>query len=92
MFGKLIRFFRRPDINSQNTGHEAYQQYQGYALAGVNGNGGQTVKRTIAPMQKATIAVGPTHKLNDPTGTGNTNTNIYLQPLSSDEPASLSQI
>lgn len=84
MLGKLIRFIRRPDINEQNTGHEAYQQYQGYAFAGVNGNGGQGVRRTIRATQAATIAVGPTHKLNDPTATGNPNTNLGVQPLSGD--------
>lgn len=85
MIGKLLRFIRRPIINEQNTGREAYQQYQGYAYAGVNGNGGFGVRRAMRATNPATIAVGPTHKLNDPTGTGNTNTNLGVQALSQDD-------
>lgn len=84
MLGKLIRFIKRPLINEQNTGREAFQQYNGYAYAGVNGNGGQGVRRSMRATSPATIAIGPTHKLNDPTATGNNNTNLQLQPLSKD--------
>ena len=93
MLNRLIKFIRRPDINAQNTGHEAFQQYQGYILSGVNGNGGQGVRRTIAATQLATIAVGPTHKLNDPTATGNANVNLELQSLTGDlTPSSIANI
>lgn len=80
----VLRFIRRPDINEQNTGHEAFQQYNGYAFAAYNGNGGFTVKRSMNATNPATIAPGPTHKLNDPTVTGNNNVNLELRPLSED--------
>lgn len=80
----VLRFIRRPDINEQNTGHEAFQQYNGYAYAAYNGNGGFTVKRSMNATNPANIAIGPTHKLNDPTVTGNNNVNLQLIPLSED--------
>ena len=84
MFKKFLRFIRRPDINEQNTGHEAYQQYQGYSYAGVNGNGGQGVRRTINAINPATIAVGNTLVKRDPTQTGNPSSSPVVQPLSGD--------
>lgn len=84
MLGELIRFIKRPLINEQNTGREAFQQYNGYAYAGVNGNAGFGVRRSMRATNPASIAVGPTHKLNDPTVTGNNNVNLNLQPLSKD--------
>ena len=85
MFKALLRFIRRPDINEQNTGHLAYQQYNGYAFAGVNGNGGQGVRRTVNAINPATIAPGNSLVMRDPTVTGNPNTNLGLQPLSPDQ-------
>lgn len=90
MFKKLLRFIRRPDINEQNTGHMAYQQYQGYALAGVNGNGGQGVRRTLNAINPATIAPGNSLVKRDPTVTGNPATALTVQPLSDDNSANLS--
>lgn len=80
--GRFLNFIKRPFVGDQTTGRLAYQQSQSYAYAGVNGDAGFTVRRTIAPMQAAGIAVGPTHKLNDPSVTGNNNVNIELQALS----------
>lgn len=84
MFKTLLRFIRRPDINEQNTGHLAYQQYNGYAYAGVNGNGGQGVRRALNATNPATIVPGNSLVFNDPTATGNPNTNLGVQPLSDD--------
>lgn len=75
-------FKRRPDINEQNTGHYAYQRSNDYTLAPYNGGAGFTVQRTIAAYQPATIAPGPSEKLNDPTVTGNTSGSPLLLPLS----------
>ena len=85
MFGALIRFIKRPLVDEQTTGREAFQQYNGYAFAGVNGGAGFTVKNSPRATNPANIAVGPTHKLNDPTVTGNNNTGPQLQPLSTDD-------
>lgn len=84
MFKTLLRFILRPDINEQNTGHLAYQQYNGYAYAGVNGNGGQGVRRTVNAINPATIVPGNSLVHRDPTVTGNPNSNIGVQPLSDD--------
>ena len=77
-----FRFSKRPEINSQNTGREAFQQSMGYAPASVNGIQGFTFKNGPRATNPANIAIGPTHKLNDPLATGNAATNIELLPLS----------
>jgi hypothetical protein len=84
MLKSFLRFIRRPIINEQNTGRYSYQQYQGYALAGINGNGGQGVRRTVNAINPATIVPGNSLVRNDPTVTGNPNTNLVVQPLSED--------
>jgi hypothetical protein len=81
MIRRLIMYLKRPMIDDQNTGRLAYQPYNHYALAGVNGNGGQGVRRSIRATNPGTLAVGPTHKINDPTVTGNTNAGPQLQSL-----------
>jgi hypothetical protein len=81
MLKKIINFIRRPEINEQNTGRYAFQQYNGYARAAYNGNGGFTVNRSMNASNPANIAVGPTHKLNDPTVTGNPSSSIRLEKL-----------
>lgn len=82
MFRKLIKFILRPEINEQNTGRFAYQQYQGYARAGVNGNGGQGVRRTVNAINPATIVPGNSLVKRDPTQTGNPSDTVSIQPLS----------
>lgn len=78
----VLNFVKRPFVGEQTTARDAYLGYQSYAFAGMNGNGGQTVRRTIAPMQPAGIVPGNTLKLNDPTATGNVARNVVVQPLS----------
>lgn len=82
--GKFLNFIKRPFVGDQTTARQAYQQSNGYAFAGVNGGAGFTVRRSITATQPAGIAIGPTHKLNDPFVTGNNNINLELQPLTDD--------
>lgn len=84
MIRKFIRHVLRPLVGEQDTARLAYQPYQGLALTGVNGNGGQGVRRTISATSTVTIAPGPTHVVRDPTGTGNTSGGLVLEPLSND--------
>ena len=77
----ILNFFKRPFVGDQTTAREAFQGYQSYALAGVNGNGGFTVKGQISPIYPAGIAPGPTHKLNDPTATGNSSDTVEVVAL-----------
>lgn len=81
---KFIRHIARPLIDSQTTETLAYQPYQGLALSGVNGNGGQGVRRTINATSIVTFAPGPTTVASDPTVTGNPSSGPLLQPLSDD--------
>ena len=78
----FLRFIKRPDINEQNTGREAYQRYQGLAYADVSGNGGFNFQRFLNATNPANIAVGNTLKVNDPTVTGNVGDSVPLLPLS----------
>lgn len=84
MFTKIVDYIRRPLVNEQNTGREAQQQYNGYAFAAYNGNGGFTVHRSMNACNPATFTPGNTLKKNDPFVTGNLNVNLELQPLSTD--------
>jgi len=84
MFRKFIRHITRPLLGEQSTARLAYQPYQGLALSGVNGNGGQGVRRTMSATGPVTLAPGPTHVTRDPTGTGNPSAGLVLQPLSDD--------
>lgn len=77
----LLNFIKRPFVGDQTTARDAFQQYQGYAFSGVNGNGGQGVRRSMFATSPAGIAPGPTHKLNDPSATGNDAYSIGVQPL-----------
>jgi hypothetical protein len=81
-FGFLFR--KRPLADEQNTGREAFQQSMGYSPVAYNGNGGFTVLRAMRATTPAGITPGPTHKLNDPTVTGNTGYSLNQQPLSDD--------
>lgn len=96
MFRRAIKFLfeRRPDINEQNTGHFAFQRSAGLAYADYKGNGAQAVVGTMLVGQPSGIAVGPTHKLNDPTATGNNSYGLEVRPLTTDDPfgASIQQL
>lgn len=89
MFRKIFSFIRRPDIDEQNTGHFAYQQSQGYAYSGVNGNGGQGVRRSLNATNPATIVPGNSLVRRDPTVTGNPNASPQVQALSDDSSVNL---
>lgn len=84
----FLRFIKRPEINEQNTGRDAFQQYQGYSRSDVKGNGGWMVLRSMNATNPANIAVGNTLKRNDPTVTGNVGDTIPLLPLSQESVAS----
>ena len=84
MLRKFIRHIARPLLGEQDTARLAYQPYQGLALSGVNGNGGQGVRRSMSATSTVTLAPGPTHVVRDPTGTGNPSSGPMLQPLSDD--------
>lgn len=75
-------FKRAPDIDDQNTGHFIFQHTQGYAYVPYNGGAGFTVRRSMNATTPAGIVPGPTHKLNDPTVTGNSSGTLLLSPLS----------
>lgn len=79
----MIRFWfkKRPIIQEQNTGRMAFQRPMGLTFAPANGGAGIQVLRSLNATNPATVAVGPTHRLEDPTVTGNNNVNIVLQPL-----------
>lgn len=81
---RLWNYVRRALLGEQGTTNEVYLRSQGLAYSGVNGNGGQTVRRSFAATQPATRIIGPTLKLNDPSVTGNPNTTIGQSPLSPD--------
>lgn len=84
MFGgwKVFRFSKRPDIDAQNTGHEVYQKQIGYDFTDVRGIGGINVLHSPSPYNPGTVMVGPTHKVNDPTVTGNNAQDLKVAPLS----------
>jgi hypothetical protein len=84
MFRKFIRHITRPLLDEQSTARLAYQPYQGLALTGVNGNGGQGVRRSMGATSAVTFAPGPTTVRTDPSGTGNSSGGLQLQPLSDD--------
>lgn len=83
----FIRFITRPFVGDQNTGREAYLRYQGLAPAAYNGNGGFTPVRSMRATTPANITPGPTHKLNDPSVTGNSSAPYNQQPLSDNSPS-----
>jgi len=84
MFGrfKVFSFTRRPDINEQNTGHEVYNKPFGYGFTDVKGIAGVTVLHSPSPFNPGTVMVGPTHRVVDPTVTGNNSSDLKLLPLS----------
>lgn len=84
MFGKVFSFIKRPFVGDQTTGRLVYQRSQGLAYSGINGNGGQGVRRSLNAINPANIAVGPTERAFDPTITGNPSDSLGLQSLSED--------
>ena len=78
---RVLEFIKRPFVGEQGTGRLAYQKSQGLTYASANGGAGIAALRTLRATNPASIVIGPSHRLNDPTVTGNTNTNIVLQPL-----------
>lgn len=89
-----IWFKRRPQINSfpENTGVEAYQPYNGLALVDYQGITGQTVLRNFNALNPGMIVPGPSHKVNDPTVTGNVNYGLTTVPLSQPDITKLTQL
>lgn len=79
-----FKWLRRPTLGEQNTGHLAVQQSAGYSSVDAMGWGGMSVQRSMNASNPANTTPGPTHKLNDPTVTGNTNVNVKLLPLELD--------
>lgn len=77
----FINYIMRPFVGDQTTSRLSMQRYQGLAFSGINGNGGQFTKGTMAATYTGTITPGPTHKLNDPAVTGNENYNLVVQEL-----------
>lgn len=84
MFGrwKVFSFTKRPDLDAQNTGHDVYNKALGYGFADVKGIGGINVLHSPSPFNPGTVMVGPTHRVSDPTVTGNNSANLRVAPLS----------
>jgi len=85
MFGRWnpFKYNRRPEINEQNTGREAFERVTGLSFTPSNGGAGIVFTRSPSPFNPGTVMVGPTHKLNDPTVTGNVSGSVDVSPLSS---------
>ncbi len=77
----VLQFLKRAFIGDQTTARLSYQRNLDYVYAGVNGGAGFTVKGQVSPIYPAGIAPGPTHRLQDPTATGNPNTTLDLEAL-----------
>lgn len=80
----LLQWIKRALVGNQSAELNAYQRGQGLALAGVNGNGGQTVRRSLNAVQPANRIIGPTLVRNDPSATGNPSATYGVNPLSPD--------
>lgn len=78
---RFLQFKKRPFVGEQGTGRLAYQKSMGLALAGANGGAGIAALRTLNATNPASVVIGPTYRNQDPTVTGNPNTNLVLQPL-----------
>lgn len=78
-----IWFKRRPDINSQNTGHEAFQRPMGLAENWYKGGAGFVIGNLNA-TNPATVVPGNSLVKRDPTVTGNPSRSPTLDPLSQD--------
>lgn len=78
---KLLNYLKRPFIGEQTTERLAFQQYNGLAATGINGDAGFTVKGQIKPCTGAIVVPGPSHKLNDLAVTGNIGYSAGVEPL-----------
>lgn len=85
MIAKVLNFFARPKLGETETQNLAFQQYQGYGLADVNGNGGHVYARSLMATSFVNLAPGPTLKLNNLAVTGNVNQTLDLQSLTNDK-------
>lgn len=72
---------KRPIVGEQTTARLALSQSQGYAYSGINGDAGFTVLRGIRATAPAGIVPGPSHRLIDPTVTGNNAWTVDLEAL-----------
>lgn len=81
MFNKVINLVKRPFVGDQTTARLALERNQGLAYSGINGNGGQGVRRSLNACNPATVAVGPTLRPFDPTITGNPADTLGMQSL-----------
>jgi len=86
MLSKVLNFIKRPFVGDQTTARLSFQQYNGYAYAGIVGNGGQMVKGTVNAINPASITPGPSIKPLDASVTGNPAQSPTLAPLSGDDP------
>lgn len=77
----VLNFITRRFVGDDTTARLSYQQYNGLPLTSYRGWTGFNVLGQITATYSAGIAPGPTHKLNDPTATGNNSYNLNLQPL-----------
>lgn len=85
------RFFwnKRPLLDEQTTARDAWMQAQGYTYAGVNGDAGIVVQRSLRGPQPASRIIGPTLVARDPSQTGNPNSTLGTTPLSPDQMAQM---
>lgn len=72
---------KRPEVDSQNTGRDAYMRPLGVGTVSVNGMGGANNYRSLSPVSQTSFNV-PLIATASVTGRGNDgNTNPALQPL-----------
>lgn len=88
--GFKIWFKHRPDINSQNTGHEAFQRPTGLTNVPWQGGAG-FVTGTMHATYPMGITPGNTLVRADPTVTGNPSRTLGVDPLSLDRLTQITQ-
>jgi hypothetical protein len=72
---------KRPIVGEQTTERLAFHPYQGLAYSGINGDAGFNAHRSLGATAPMGIVPGPSHKLNDPTVTGNNAWTVDLEAL-----------
>lgn len=77
----VLNYIKRRFVGDDTTARLSYQQYAGYPLTSYRGWTGFNVHNQIAATYPMSIAPGPTHKVNDPTVTGNNSYNLTTVPL-----------
>lgn len=80
--GKIMDFIRRPIVGQDTTAALVYRKQWGYTSADIYGNGGRRVSRQLAATAPMNITPGPTHRITDPTVTGNVPGTFEIEPLS----------